>query len=325
LIINAWALAALWFDLPFTMTWRLIFVFLTLTCHITVFITIRSLLKGCLAHLILFLGVLIWWLCIPASNTRDWSPEYKRLPQVTRNGQMVQISNVRHFQFFKKRAPIERWETRIYDLDTLTGVDMFFSHWGSDHIAHTILSWQFKDNPPLAISIETRRERGESYRAILGFFRQFELYYVIGDEHDLIKSRTNVREEDVYLYRLQTPITTAKEMLLDYFTVINQLAKEPKWYNAATQNCTTTIRQHAKQIAINSPFSWQILLNGHLPELGYQQGTINNTMPYEQMRSASYITDKGKRTGDHDDYSKRIRVDLPERPIGKYDKTAPQN
>ena len=72
------------------------------------------------------------------------------------------------------------------------------------------MSWEFADGQHLAISIETRKERGEEYSAVRGFFRQYELYYVVADERDVIGVRTNYRGEDVYLYRLKTPPASAR-------------------------------------------------------------------------------------------------------------------
>ena len=43
---------------------------------------------------------------------------------------------------------------------------------------------------------------GQAYSALAGLYRQFELYYVVGDERDIVRLRTNFRLEDVYLYRL---------------------------------------------------------------------------------------------------------------------------
>ncbi len=78
-------------------------------------------------------------------------------------------------------------------------------YWGSPLIAHTIVSWQFDIGPPLAISIETRKKVGQEYSAVEGFFKQYELVYVVADERDVIRLRTNYRGEHVYLYPLRTP------------------------------------------------------------------------------------------------------------------------
>ena len=124
------------------------------------------------------------------------------------------------------------------------------------------MSWAFQDGQHLAVSIETRKEVGESYDAIAGFFRQYELYYVVADERDLIRLRTNYRGEHVYLYPLRTPRDRVRRMLLDYVKSMNELAKEPQFYNAGTDNCTTNIRMHAQQIGATAPWDYRILLNG---------------------------------------------------------------
>jgi hypothetical protein len=111
-------------------------------------------------------------------------------------------------------------------------VDLFLSFWGPTEIAHTIISWEFDDGRPLAISIETRKAKGESYSTLRGFFRQYELYYVVADERDLVGLRTNYRGEQVYLYRIRIPIQQARALLIDYLTKVNRLADHPQWYNA---------------------------------------------------------------------------------------------
>ena len=95
-------------------------------------------------------------------------------------------------------------------------MDLYFFFWGSPWIAHTITSWEFEEGPPLAISIETRKEVGESYSAALGFFRQFELYYVVADELDVIRVRTDFRGEQGYLYRINWDPETARKFLISY-------------------------------------------------------------------------------------------------------------
>ena len=70
------------------------------------------------------------------------------------------------------------------------------------HIAHIFLSFGFGTDDHLAVSIERRDEIGEGYSTIKGLFRQFELFYVVADERDVIRLRTNYRRapyEEVYL------------------------------------------------------------------------------------------------------------------------------
>ena len=61
-------------------------------------------------------------------------------------------------------------------------------------IAHTFLSFGFGDDH-LAIFIEARKEATEGYSSIKEFFKQYELIYIVGDERDLIRVRTNYRKD----------------------------------------------------------------------------------------------------------------------------------
>ena len=215
--------------------------------------------------------VVAWWSQIAPRNDRDWTPDVARLPRASIVGSRMTIENVRNFEYRSDTDYTERWETRTYDLDRLRGFDMFLSFWGPTLIAHTIASWEFDDAPPLAISIETRKEKGESYDALRGFFRQFELYYVVADERDVIGVRTNHRGERTYLYRLRVSPERARALLLDYLEEINRLAEQPAWYNAVIHNCTTAIRMHGQHIGEGGAFDWRILLNGRLDEMGYER------------------------------------------------------
>jgi hypothetical protein len=305
----AWACAALWFDgpSPSSLAGGLAVGFAGAT--VAAFATLRPMRRALSLFLVLFGAVLTWWLFLEPSNERDWQPEVAELPRVTIQGDRVTVRNVRNFEYRGESDFTPHWETRSYDLSKLRGIDFFLSYWGSPWIAHTIVSWDFGDGDHLAISIETRKEEGEAYSAVLGFFRQYELYYVVADERDLIGVRTNHRNELVRRYRLRTPPDLARAILLDYFEEINRLAEQPRWYNAMAQNCTTTIRNHVQHVSPGNPFNWRILVNGTLDELGYMRGSINNDLPFEEVRARADITERAKAAGTSADFSTRIRLE----------------
>jgi len=252
---------------------------------------------------------------IPPRNDRDWYPDVACLPRAAVEGNRLTIENVRNFDYRTETNYTERWEKRTYDLDRLRGMDMFLSYWGSTLICHTIASWEFDDGRHLAISIETRKEKGESYSAIRGFFRQYELYYVVADERDLVRLRTNYRGERVYLYRIKAPPESARALLLDYLKEVNLLAGHARWYNALTHNCTTMIRYHARQVGEGRPWDWRILANGRIDELGYEQGRIDTSLPFPELKKKSDITEKAKAADADPDFSARIREGLPGRRV----------
>ena len=80
----------------------------------------------------------------------------------------------------------------------------------------TFLSFIFDNAPPLDISIETRPEVGEGFNPVASLFKQFELIYVVGDERDLVRVRTNYRKETVYLYRLNSSSDNVRRLFMVY-------------------------------------------------------------------------------------------------------------
>ena len=149
-----------------------------------------------------------WYATLEPSNDRDWLPDVAETPWAEISGDRITIHNIRNFAWRTEADFTPRWETRTVDLARLEGVDLVGSYWMGDAIAHVMVSFAFEDAPAVAVSIETRKEVGEPYSTMLGFFRRYELVYVVADERDLIGVRTNVRAdppEDVYLYRVAMP------------------------------------------------------------------------------------------------------------------------
>ena len=266
--------------------------------------------------LAIVLGVwALWWSSITARNDRDWQPDVARTPRVEMDGDRLTIHDLRNFNYRSETDFTERWETRTFDLARLSGLDLFMSYWGSPSIAHTIMSWDFDDGQHLAISIETRKENGEEYSPIAGFFKQYELYYVVADERDVIRLRTNYRHEEVHLYPLRTPVERARKILLDYVASINELADRAAFYNAATANCTTTITKHVRKIGVKFPWDTRIIVNGRLDELLYEQGVIDTSRPFVEVHQASLIGTRAVAADQDPAFSARIREGLVRPPL----------
>jgi len=309
--VIAWSAAAIWVDGP-PQRWlaALLAGGLVLVAG-GALAFLRPVRRAPIVVLVAFFAVLGWWLHIPASNEGDWQPDVAQPASASIDGNILTLRNVRNFDWRNENDFTPRWETRRYDLSQLRGVDMFLSYWGPRVIAHTIMSWEFADGQHLAISIETRKKKGQTYSAVLGFFRQYEIYYVVADERDLIGVRAMVRGEDLFLYRLKNPPAQARAVLLDYLKEINRLDAKAEWYNALVHNCTTTIRHHAENVAAGRPFDWRILANGYIDELGYERGQIDTGLPFAELRRRSDITARAKAAYAGGDFSRSIRAGLP--------------
>jgi Domain of unknown function (DUF4105) len=263
--------------------------------------------------LVAFAVVLIWWLLMPPSNNRNWQPDVAVLPWADINGDRVTIHNIRNCDYRSETDYTVRHYDKTFDLARLNSVDLAIIYWGSPYIAHTMLSFGFEGDGNVCFSIETRKEIGEEYSTVKGFFRQYELTYVVADERDLIGLRTNYRGEQVYLYRLNPPNDLARRVFLDYLREVNSLKEHPEWYNALSSNCTTNIRGHATPYTSDARLDWRIIVNGFLDEMLYDRKMVDTGMPFPDLKKKSLINERAKGIDKSPEFSHMIREGLPVR------------
>jgi Domain of unknown function (DUF4105) len=216
-----------------------------------------------------FALLLAWWATITPTNERNWTPDVARGVTATIDGDRLVVENVRNFAWRSDTDFDQRWEQRTYNLSHLTDVDLIMSYWAGEAIAHTIVSFGFDDGARLAFSIETRKERDESYSSVAGFFKQYELAVVAADERDVVRVRSNVRGEDVRIYRLRMTPANARVLLREYVEEANNLAQAPRFYNTLTSNCTNLVFGMVRVIHPGIPMDARVLLSGYLPNYAY--------------------------------------------------------
>jgi hypothetical protein len=310
LITIAWAVGALYYDLPIAwLRTPLTLVYGVAMLTALFFTKGRGRAMGLVAAG--FAVVLAWWFTIKPSNRGSWQPDVAQLAWAEINGDEVTLHNVRNNDYRTETDYTARWETRTVRLSQITGVDLAINYWGSPWIAHPIASFQFADAPPICFSIETRKELGQTYSAIGGLYRQFELIYVVADERDVIRVRTNYRHgEDIYLYRTTMTPPQARERFHEYVRSLNEMREQPRWYNAVTTNCTTSIRdQHPTADRI--PWDWRLLLNGKADELMFERGTIVTAdLQFAELKARSLINTRAKAADAMPNFSELIRVGL---------------
>ena len=276
-----------------------------------VLLMVRPRRRAIMIFVAIFAVVLIWWLAIPPGNNKDWQPDVVVLPYATFNGSNVTIHNIRNCDYRTETDFTVSHYDRTFDLTKLNTADLFLVYWGSPYIAHTILSFGFGAGQYVCISIETRKEKGEAYSAIKGFFKQYELTYIVADERDLIRLRTNYRNEDVYLYRLKAKPETIRKVFLDYLREINRLKETPEWYNALTDNCTTAMRGHTAPYNPQAKLDWRIIVNGFGDQFIYEQKILDQSLPFAELKAKSHVNARGRAADKDPNFSQRIRDGLP--------------
>ncbi|MFL6504839.1 MAG: DUF4105 domain-containing protein [Candidatus Udaeobacter sp.] len=303
-----WAFGALHYD--FAIGKRVI-AWVFAAAIILALIFLRRPLRKLTAVLLAFALVLAWWLTLKPSNDRNWQSDVTHLAWADINGDEIIFHNVRNCDYRTETDYTPHWETRTVRLSRITGIDLAIDYWGSPWIAHPIVSFQFADAPPLCFSIEIRKIVGQSYSTIGGLYRQYTLIYIVADERDVIRLRTNYRHEDIYLYHTTAPPERARERFLEYVHSLDALRTQPRWYNAVTANCTTSIRsQHPRNERVS--WDWRVLLNGKADEMMYAHGAfVTRGMSFAELKERSLINAQARAADASSDFSQLIRVGLP--------------
>ena len=310
-----WGGLALWFAFPASEKVRLglALAYLALGAGgLVIALVRRRLILPLMPIAAAFSALLAWWSTIEASNDRVWQADVAVLPSAEIDGEIVTLRNIRGFKYHSETDYIPRRYDKVVDLRRLDTLDLIAVYWMGDAIAHTILSFGFEGDY-VAISIEIRKERDETYSALAGFFRRYELHYVVADEQDLIGLRTTYRRppEDVYLYRVTIPKENVRRLFLEYLKKINSLRSVPEFYNTATTNCTTNILMHVQAFQERTPWSWKVLLSGYFPELIYERGRLDRSLSFDELRRRSLINERARSADDANDFSRLIREGLP--------------
>jgi hypothetical protein len=312
LLCAVWAFGALYFDFPIVSLRApaaVVFVLLLIGGLIW--------LPGKLLKLAAVFGgfvlIMCWWLTLKPTNDRPWQPDVAQLAWAEIDGDEVKVHNVRNCDYRTETDFTPHWETRTVRLSQITGIDLAIMYWGSPWMAHPIVSFRFADALPLCFSIETRKAIGQSYSALRGLFRQYMLVYVVADERDSIRVRSNYRHgEDVYFYRTMVSPAQARARFLEYLNTINALRDHPHWYNAITNNCTTNIRTQ-RSINQRVPWNWRMLLNGKADEMLYERHAIaTGGLSFTELKQRSLINQRARAADQDPGFSNLIREGLPQ-------------
>jgi len=271
---------------------------------------------GLAGYTVLLTALLLWWSSIKPSNDRDWQTDVAVLPYATTDGDVVTMHNIRNFDYRSESDYTPAYYDKRFDLRDLEAADVVASYWMGPAIAHIFVSFAFASGDHLAISVETRKEKGEAYSTLSGFFRQYELYYVVADERDVIRLRTNYRHdppEDVRLYRVRAPAENLRRVFLQYVKEINSLTVQPQFYNTLTTNCTTSIWLNTLVNPGHPAFSWKILASGYVPQYLYETGRLDASVPFAELEQNAGVNERALAADKATDFSRRIRA-LPSRP-----------
>jgi len=311
--VSAWGTLALWFRLPAPEGVRALgaALFAALGLATIVALFLRRSLIALAGFALVFGGLLVWWSTIAPPLDGDWAPEVARQTTGTIDGDILTLSDLRDFDWRTDHDFTERWSKRSYDLSKLKTLDLFLAYWAGPEMAHVIMSFGFEDGDHIAWSVEVRRERKSEFSPVADAFKSHTLIYLATTERDSVRLRSNIRGEDVRLYRLNTPPEQARALLVEYALQATALAAQPKWYNSITANCATVVFKIVRAAGGTFPFDWRLVVNGFLPGYLYDHRVVVTTMPLAELMARAAISEKARAADQSPDFSQAIRVGVP--------------
>src|SRR5690606_26108457 len=136
------------------------------------------------------------------------------------------------------------------------------------------------------------------------------------DERDILRTRSNVRGEDVYLYRLQMDQANVRALFLEYLRAANELRRSPRFYNTLTSNCTTVVFELARLIAPTLPLDYRLLVSRRFVEYARDLQGVTRGYRQVELQSLGYISERAQ-AGDESgrDFSIAIRQGVPGIPV----------
>ena len=284
LAFGLWGFGALWFQGPTNGALNLLagglWAILALAAAVALFW--RRLRPALYVFAGVALVLLGWWETIAPHNDRAWLEQLSRPAAARFEGDEIVVSNIRDFDWRTEQDYTARWVERRYNLNDLTGVDMFMTYWTGPDIAHMIVSFGFADARQLAFSVEIRRPKDVEYAPVPGFFKSYELVIIAADERDVIGLR-HVRPEDTRLFRVRVDPARARGLLLEYLRRGNEMVTRPRFYHTIFSNCTTEVFSMVRAAGFDPPYDWRLLANGKLPELFMEEHLLDERHSVEEL------------------------------------------
>ncbi len=312
-----WGALALWYRLPLPEFGKALFACLwgAGSLYVMAMIWRKRYGKVLAVYALALAGLIFWWTGIAPSNDRDWADDVARQLQATVDGDVVTLENVRNFDWRSNDDYTVRWEKRQYKLSDIRSVDVALSYWMGPAIAHTLVSFGFENENGsreyLSFSVEIRKERNESFSALAGFFKQFELGLVAADERDVLRVRANVRDEEVYLYNVAMSQAAMRSLFLAYLDEAASLRREPRFYDTLIANCTTIVFEMARRIEPGLPSDYRLLVSGYLHEYLYELGALAPSQDLEALRALAHINERARAADHSPHFSEIIRRGVP--------------
>jgi|ETNmetMinimDraft_3_1059899.scaffolds.fasta_scaffold45277_2 hypothetical protein len=268
-----------------------------------------------LGLLILSLPISMWYIKVAPrkpTNEGDWVSDNAKTASASINNRIIKIKNVRDFTWRSSKDHDVKWKEETYDLDDLVGLYYIVEYIHKFRaLAHTMITFEFKNNRFLTCSFEVRRKKGQKFHPWTGLWRSFTLIQIWATEHDLLWLRTNLRKNETYLFPCATLPEKREAMLIQLCNRTNKLAEKPEFYHTLAKSCTTSLIREANIVTPGKiPFSMGEIMPGYSIKPAIKFGVVQDLGGYEKTKELARIDEIASKLNSQEGYSIAIRKNL---------------
>lgn len=259
---------------------------------------------------VLYLGVIGLWGQKQPSLDKNWQTSVAKLPHVDQDGSSITVYDIRDFDYQTQTEFTPHYYNKHFDIEQLNEVNYILSYWdGNLAVAHTMLSFGFISGEHLVVSLETRLAKNQPQSGLNGLFKQYEAIYILADEADILRLRTNYRKEQVFVYPMNLTPVVRKAVLMRIVERVNQLYQQPEFYNTLTHNCFTGLQSDLRSITNSSQralFDYRWFLNGYSDEMLYGNGKVQTDLSFIEAKQFFHINQYAE-SSTKENFSRLIR------------------
>lgn len=205
-------------------------------------------LKRALAiGLALILIAAVWLLLKTPRADRNWLPDLAQQASVTEQDGTLHIENYRDWRWDAAGASQQDWiRSPGFQIAGVRRAWLVVEpHPSMKVMAHTLVIFAFEDGTLTGLSVEARKEDGETYSAFQGALRKYELIYQWASPRDLLTRRAITLERDLFMYPLALSQAELEAYLGAVIARTRALETRPRFYNTLHSNCTNELAKSA--------------------------------------------------------------------------------
>jgi hypothetical protein len=233
------------------------------------------------ASSVLGLAFLLFVCTRTPSLDRLWDEDVDVLAGIdTSVAETITLTRIRDWQYGVDSITDKAYFDALFDPNDIVAMWLYEQQLDtSGLIAHTFIVFQFVDSYErgkyLGLSVETRREQGETYSIVGGVLRKFEITHIWATEKDLVTRRVQYLNYPLTRYRLEIPAAYHAQIFRKFVEETKGLASQPQWYNTVSNNCTSSLIKYVNKSEPDAiPLHYSYVLTGkvaqYLEKLGYK-------------------------------------------------------